>query len=197
MTDSHAEIDEFLEFVSRAGRLEDLPRTGWIASGVQHPESIAAHTYEVALVTLWLADRVDCEVDTARALRIALLHDLSEALLTDLPKPVKESLGDDVVRSAEERAADRLFADLGDDWREAVEAYHRQETPEARVVKAADRIQMMAKSLTYDSQGRGDVRRFWESRETFDDFGFPLVGAIFERLRERWESDDWFPNDFE
>lgn len=177
---------EFFELLEWVERLESLPRTGWLTAGIRQPESVASHSYEVAVVTLWLADRVERSIETERALRIALLHDLAEALLTDLPKPVKTFVGSEVIADAESRAADRILEELGDGWRDAVEEYRDQSSDEARLVKAADRIQMMAKALTYDAQNRGDVRRFWEGREEFGDFGFPLVGEIFRSLRARW-----------
>lgn len=190
------DIESLLRLLSRTDRLERFPRTGWLASGVQQPESVAAHSWEVTVVALWLADHVEAEVDTERVLRIALLHDIGEAMLTDLPRPVKRLVGAGVVEEAEAEAADEILGDGGNRWPEAVEAYREQSTDEARLVKAADRIQMMAKALSYDAQDRGDVSRFWESRESFDDRGFPLVGEIFEALRERWEAGEWYDQDF-
>lgn len=195
--DESDDIEGLLRLLSRADRLERLPRTGWLASGVQQPESVAAHSWEVTLVAAWLADHVERQVDVERVLRTAVLHDIGEAMLTDLPRPVKELVGREAVDDAEGEAVEAILGGLGQGWSDAVEGYRSQSTPEARLVKAADRIQMMAKSLSYDAQGRGDVSRFWSTRDEFDDFGFPLVGAIFERLRERWEADEWFDFGFD
>lgn len=189
--------DELLRFFSRAERLERLPRTGWLVAGVQHPESVAAHGYEVALVALWLADNVDAEIDAEKVLRIALLHDIGEALLTDLPRPVKDFVGEEDVADAEARAREVVLGDVGPGWSEDAESYREQRTAEARIVKAADRIQMLAKSLVYDSQHRGDVERFWEGIEDAGDYGFPLVGRIFDRLEEHWNSGEWYANDLD
>ncbi len=188
--------DELLQLLSRLERLETFPRTGWLTGGVQNPESISAHLYEVAVVTLWLADAVEADIETERALRLALLHDVGEAMLTDLPRPVKHFIGAEAVDEAETEAADTVLGDLGEGWFDAVEEYERLDSPEARLVKAADRIQMLAKSLQYDSQDRGDVDRFWEVDENFRDFGFPLVSDIMDRLREHFERGSWYPNDF-
>ncbi len=191
------DVDNLLRLLSRTDRLERFPRTGWLASGVQDPESVAAHSWEVAIVALWLADHVDEAVDAERVLRIAVLHDIGEAMLTDLPRPVKELVGPERVEEAEGAAVEAVLDGLGEDWSGAVEEYRARSTPEARLVKAADRIQMMAKSVSYDAQGRGDVSRFWSSRDAFDDFGFDLVGEIFDELRRRWEAGEWFEFGFD
>lgn len=197
MPDDETKAEELLRFVSRAGRLEALPRTGWLVAGVDRPESIAAHTYEVALVALWLADHVEADVDAEQVLRIALLHDVGEALLTDLPRPVKEFVGAEEVEEAEAEACRQILEPLGLGWEEAPEAYRDQETPEARIVKAADRLQMLAKSLTYDKQTRGDVERFWENAEVPGADEFPLVEAVYDRLRAHWEDGDWYASDLD
>lgn len=189
--------DELLQLLSRIERLETFPRTGWMTGGVQHPESISSHLYEVAVTTLWLAESVDVEIDTERALRLALLHDVGEAMLTDLPRPVKHMLDAETVEEAEHQAAETVLGALGEGWLDAVEEYEALESPEARLVKAADRIQMLAKSLQYDSQDRGDVDRFWEVEENFRDFGFPLVGDIMDRLKSHFEAGSWYANDFD
>ena len=65
-------------------------------------------------------------------------------------------------------------------------------SPEARIVKAADRIQMLAKALQYRAENRGRTERFFDDRQAFGDFGFQLVGRIFDRLFERFDSGQWF-----
>jgi len=197
MADAADKADELLRFLSRAGRLEALPRTGWLVAGIEKPESVAAHTYEVALVALWLADNVEAEVDAEKVLRIALLHDVGEALLTDLPGPVKDVVGAEEVEEAEAEACREILEPLGGDWTDAPRAYREQDSTEARLVKAGDRLQMLAKSLTYDSQSRGDVRRFWENTDVPGTDEFPLVREIYERLKEHWENGDWYANDLD
>ncbi len=197
MDEDARQADELLRLLSRIGRLESLPRTGWLVAGVADPESVAAHSFEVTLVATWLADHVDQEVDVERVMRIALLHDFGEALLTDLPRPVKELVGAEAVEQAESDAVEKILGGVGDGWLEAAEAYRRQQSPEALLVKAADRIQLLAKSLTYDAQRRGDVEQFWDDPPTVGAAEFPIVEAIFDRLRERWEAGEWYDNELD
>lgn len=187
--------DKLLRLITRADRLESLPRTGWLVGGVVQPESIAAHIYGVAITALWIADTIDEPVDTERVLRIALLHDLGEAITTDLPRPVKQLLGREDVNEAERAAFATIADDAGVPWLDAYEAYTDAEELEARIVKAADRIQMLAKAATYEKQRRGDVSRFFASPDP--DFGIPLVADILQQLRIRRDSGTWFDADLD
>lgn len=185
---------ETLRMMSRIGRMEGLPRTGWIVAGVQNPESVAAHVYEVAVLALWLADRVDEEVDVGRVARIALVHDAGESILTDLPSPVKAEIGHEAVASAESRAVATVFHD-DPLWTDAHADYAEAESPEARLVKAADKIQMLVRALQYERQNRGDVERFFAGR--YSDYGFSLVGEIFDAIRAHHRDGTWYPGDLD
>lgn len=196
-SDAHSDVDSLLELVSRAERLEAFPRTGWQVCGVTDPESVASHTYVVTLVAMWLADRIDESVDVERVLRIALVHDLPEAMLTDLPLPVKRLLGKNNCRRAEDDAARQLFDHAPAPWQTAHDDYRRQKSLEARIVKAADRIQMLAKALQYRAEHRGRTERFFDDRDELDDFDIDLIGAVYDRLYELHEQNEWFPPGFQ
>lgn len=191
----HHPTDALLRFISRLQRLEALPRTGWLVGGVVAPESVAAHVHEVALIAMWLADHIDQPVDTERVLRIALLHDVSESLTTDVPRPVKVLFGAEAFAAAERRATDIVLGDAPPQWREHVEEYASAASLEARIVKAADRIQMLARALAYEAANNGDTHRFWAGEHP--DYGIELVREIVDRLVELHESEGWFPADFD
>src|ERR671916_2692003 len=93
-------------------RLKRLDRTGWVLRGrPPGAESVAAHSYGVALAAMLLADEVRArgvEVDVGRVLRIALLHDLAEARTGDMPRTMARYYSAE-ARHAAERAA---FADM-------------------------------------------------------------------------------------
>ncbi len=198
MSDLKSQASHLLRMLSRMERLESLPRTGWIVSGVHPPESIASHVYMVTLTALWIADSIPDEVHTEKLLRIALLHDASESILTDLAWPVKRFVDPDVLHDAEERAAHTLFEHApNSSWVTSIEDYNENASLEARIVKAADRIQMLAKTLQYQSQGKGDTRRFWQNPRNFEDQGIPLVRAILDELIDMHKNNSWWPANFD
>lgn len=184
--DTRAEVAErILDAILALDPLTDLPRTGWVLRGVAAPESIAAHSFGVALTTMLLVDGLRAEgmaVDGERALRMALVHDAPEAATGDVPMPVKTPALDAALKEAEDALAERLLQPAhAECWREA----EAGETLEARIVKAADKIQMMARALTYGRQRRGDLREFWANPANFRDRGLPLARAVFDALRAR------------
>ena len=157
--------------LGQIGYLKQLPRTGWLLAGIAHPESIADHSFAVALLTLMLAETINLDwaeqglaqpIDVGRAVSLALLHDLAESVLTDLPKRSAELLGADVKHAAEERAMRDLMTDIAGAegfvalWTE----YDAASTPEARLVKDADKLEMVQQSLVYERSGHPDLGEF-------------------------------------
>ncbi len=180
---SNSSPQAFLELLSTLDRLDDLPRTGWLFSGVDRPESIAAHSYGVCLVALWIADHIDEPLDLGQLLRMALLHDIAESMLTDLPRPVKDILGDAALHDAEDLALDRLLqTDTDHPWKRAHDDYRHRQSLEAKIVKAGDQIQMLHKALLYRHRHNAPIDDFFSPRDAFDDHGIALIKDLFDHL---------------
>lgn len=163
----------------------DLPRTGWLLRGVRPCESIADHSYFVAVTVMLLVDALRAEgveVDGEKALRMALVHDAPEAKTGDVPMPQKTPAVDAALEELERAIVARLLPEpQADAWREAEDG----QSLEARIVKAADKIQMMTKALVYDRQQRGDLHEFWENEKNFPDKGLAIAREVHEVLRAR------------
>jgi putative hydrolase of HD superfamily len=140
---------------------------------------------------MWLADAIEEDVDTAEVLRIALLHDLSEAVLTDIPAPAKKHIGAAHIREVESKLTHEMITNMPNSWHRAVDQYFDQTTLESRLVKAADRIQMLAKSCQYRWQNRGNTDRFWTQSQRMEDVP-PVVNEIIERLEDHFRSGTWY-----
>lgn len=177
--------DRIIDTLIRLDPLADLPRTGWLLRGVRPCESVADHSYGVALVTLLLTDALRAEgheVDGERALRMALIHDAPEARTGDVPMPVKTPEAERALDELDAGLARELLPEgLFETWREAEAA----ESLEARIVKAADKLQMMIKAHLYERQHRGELDEFWSNPKNFRDMGIPLARRVYDRLRQR------------
>ena len=135
------------ELARLATLLKEVDRAGWKRVGIDRPESVAAHSWGVALLALL---RCPPELDRQKLLAMAILHDLAELRVGDLTPH-------DGVAKAEkhrrERAAmDELLAhrpDLRALWDEAEEG----RTPEARLLKDLDRADMGVQAERYAELG--------------------------------------------
>lgn len=165
--------------------LADLPRTGWALRGVASCESIAAHSHGVAMCAALIVDALRAEghaVDGEQVLRMALVHDAPEAGIGDIPMPVKTPELDAALTHVEGQLADRFLPES------LAQAWHDQEAGESlesRVVKAADKLQMMTKALVYGRQRRGYLEDFWRNEKNFRDRGLEVVKEAFALLRQR------------
>lgn len=128
--------------------LKALPRAGWVRVGVDRPESVAAHSWGVAWLVLALCPP---DLDRLRALEIAIVHDLPEVRVGDLT-PHDDVTPDD-KHAAELQALEALAEGLPDGerlvalWRE----YEAAQTPEARFVKACDKLDMALQAAAYQA----------------------------------------------
>src|SRR5581483_10618972 len=73
--------DGTLAFLLRAEALKDQPRRGWRRALVARPESVADHAWGVALLATLACPE---GVSRARAVELAILHDVCEAVVGDL-----------------------------------------------------------------------------------------------------------------
>ncbi|UJR82272.1 HD domain-containing protein [Sandaracinus amylolyticus] len=180
-----ARADRIVDTVLGLDTLADLPRTGWLLRGVRPCESIADHSYGVALVVMLLVDALREEgvsVDGERALRMALVHDAPEARTGDVPMPSKTVALDAALHELEASLVERLLPPAQrEDWRVMEEG----QSLEARIVKAADKIQMMIKALSYGHQQRGHLVEFWAHPKNFDDRGIAVAREVFEAICAR------------
>ena len=153
--------------------LDTLPRTGWILRGVQPAESIAGHVLGVAHVALALAPRVEPPLDLARVLAMAIVHDAPEARSGDLPSPAAGHLPTGAKHALDRGLAAEVIAPLSGAALAAFEEYESQATPEARFVKACDRLQLGVRLLGYERAGWRGLTEFWHAIE-------PVAFAEFE-----------------
>lgn len=170
--------------------LEKLPRMGFLLQGVTDPESVAAHCFGVALTAMLMADAIEGPVDAERVVRMALLHEVSEAKVTDLPYRALRYIDPPTKSAAERAVAHDLLGPIGKAYASLWEEFEAAQTLEARIVRAADKIQMMAKVLRYEQEGRGNLADFWINVEfNENDRGLPLARELFAEIRRRHEGD--------
>jgi putative hydrolase of HD superfamily len=170
-------------------RLKRLDRTGWVLRGLAPgAESVAAHSYGVAVTAMLLADEIrsrGAEVNVERVLRMALLHDAAEVRVGDLPRTASEYFGSELRRKAERAAFDDVISALSDGTRELYSAIHQayelRAGLEALIVKAADLIDLLVQAMAFERAGVRGLDEFWDGVLKRD---FGLAAPAAEVIKE-------------
>jgi putative hydrolase of HD superfamily len=182
-------MSALIRYLEQVNHLKVLPRTGWLLAGVRPCESVADHTCAVALLAMTLAATIDAgwaeeglerPLDTGRVLALALVHDLAEAMLTDLPRRSAELVGRETKRAAETTALAAIVAEVpgGDAMAALGQEYADAATPEARLVRDADKLEMVHQALVYAQAGHRTLDEFWEGHR----WHFAATACLYEEL---------------
>ncbi len=161
---SGPDIDRLCGLLLTGNRLKTTARTGWVQRGVPRAESVADHSHGVALAALLLCDLVEETVDRERVLTMAVLHDLPEAVTGDLSLGASRLLPPGAKAAGEAAAMDEAGAGLPffAGWRETWDEFEAQETLEARIVRDADRLDLLCQALVYErTLGTVELDEFW------------------------------------
>jgi 5'-deoxynucleotidase YfbR-like HD superfamily hydrolase len=173
-------------------RLKNLDRTGWTLRGLPNgTESVAAHSFGVSVTAMLLADKLNAQgvsVDIEKILRIALLHDWAETRVGDMPRTATLYFGSEARKKAEAAA----FADVVSDvdaakglYANLYDEYEHRSSLEARLVKAADVLDLLVQVLALERAGARGLDEFWEVAERPD---FNLEGVADQIVQELLQS---------
>ncbi|MCI0525115.1 MAG: HD family hydrolase [Acidobacteria bacterium] len=186
-----------IRFLAELMRLKSAPRIGWLLRGVRDVESVASHSFGVAVIAMLLADRARArgvEVNVERLLRMALLHDLTESRTGDLPSTIKQYFDKASIKAADERIAREMLAELGDLTESYLELwfdYEHRASIESRLVKAADKLDLLVQSREYEKGGARSLQEFWDTADSdFAGLGVDdLISDLIEELKKSREKD--------
>ena len=161
-------MKKLLHLALHAAQLKRIPRMGWLMRGAPlggQPENVAAHSYGVVFLTMLLLDSHEQELDHDLALRMAVLHDLAESLIGDLPKTATHFISKEAKHAAEREAMSDILRQtpFSADYLALWQAYNAAQSAEARIVKDADKLDMMIQAYLYEQAGQRNLHDFWEN----------------------------------
>ena len=171
-------------------RLKRLDRTGWTLRGLPNgTESVAAHSFGVCVTAMLLTDCCKARgvaIDVEKVLRIALLHDWAETRVGDMPRTATLYFGSAARKQAETAAFADIVKPLDTDgsYANLYNDYERRESLEARLVKAADVLDLLIQALALERAGARGLDEFWEVADN-PDFNLEDVAEqiVLELLR--------------
>lgn len=176
-----------LNLLLQANRLKVTPRTGWAVRGVPRFESVADHSHGVALVALMLSDLVDEDLDVQKILAMATIHDLAESVTGDLSLGASRLLPDGAKDQMETAALDELLDGVAfaDKWRGLWREFEDQTSAEAKLVRDADRVDLLTQALFYErTTGSVALEEFWQFAPV-ESFHYPASRDLIRQLMDR------------
>jgi putative hydrolase of HD superfamily len=177
--------DRLVDLLMETATLKRMPRTGWGMRGVPHVESVAEHSFGAAFVAMALAAVLgEGIVDLEKVLIMALLHDLAEVRLTDLPASAIRLIPETVKGQAEAKAIGELLSPLpgGGQMAALWQEFEEGSSPEGRLVRDADKLEMMVQCLCYEQAGSRGLDEFWQAMDQRQ-WHYPLSEELYARLR--------------
>lgn len=131
---------KYLEILHVAERLKDTPRHCTTTKG--RTESVAEHSWRMSLMASLLRHEFP-DLDMDKVVNMCLIHDLGECFTGDIPTFVKT----DADRAAEDALLDQWVKSLPDELSADIAALYdemnAQETAEAKVYKALDKLEAL------------------------------------------------------
>jgi putative hydrolase of HD superfamily len=169
-------------------RLKRLDRTGWTLRGLPNgTESVAAHSFGVSATAMLLADKFVARgipVDVEKVLRIALLHDWAETRVGDMPRTGTLYFGSEARKQAEMAAFRDIVEEVDEPqglYTRLYNDYEHRSSLEARLVKAADVLDLLVQVLALERAGARGLDEFWQVAEQPD---FNLEGEAEQIVHE-------------
>lgn len=136
------------QFLTKCDNLKRVYRTGWLLRGIPPAlaENVASHSHTTAILAFLIALLDNRPIDFTRLLLMALIHDLPEAEIGDIPISAQRNdrKFSNAKREAENNAMETMLALLPQKLREQLRLswtdYMKGESTEAHLVEAADRL---------------------------------------------------------
>ena len=124
--------------------LKSVLRAGWVRAGVKQPESVASHSWGMALLATQLCP---ADLNLQRVLELCILHDVAEVIVGDITPH------DEITIDEKRRLEREAIASMGIDAEEIFHEYEEQSSAESQFVRYLDKLDMALQAEIYEGQG--------------------------------------------
>jgi len=157
-------MEEIAKFLKEAYKLKEIKRKGWIRIGIDEAESVASHSYMVALIAMLIGDKLNLNVE--KLIKMALLHDIGEAIIGDIT-PYEMSKEEKLKK--EKEAVRELCSMLGNEYYEIWLEFAYRKSNEAKLLQEIDKIDMILQAKEYGKKyGMEKLKEFLENENEIE-----------------------------
>lgn len=165
-------MEDIVKFIHEVGSLKLLPRSGWLKLGIKLPESVAEHSFRVAVIAFILALKSGESIEKAcKAATAALFHDLHETRTMDIHKLARRYVDYDESRAREDQLS----------WMEAKPDFSDVEI----YVEDADKLELAFQAVEYSDQSSYAIK-FAENVEVRTEIAREIYRILMEKKDPVW-----------
>ncbi|XP_061985081.1 uncharacterized protein LOC133704301 [Populus nigra] len=169
-----------IDFLTLCHRLKTTKRKGWINHGIKGPESIADHMYRMSLMALIVGDLPG--VNRERCIKIAIVHDIAEAIVGDITP--SDGVPKQEKSRREQAALNEMCKVLGggmraEEIKELWSEYENNASLEANLIKDFDKVEMILQALEYEM----------EHGKVLDEFFLSTAGKFQTEIGKSWAAE--------
>ena len=146
-----------IEFLFEMGTLKNVQRSWQQFVGMECANNLE-HSFRVAFIALLIA-RMEGVTNEEKILKMALIHDLAEARVSDLNYMHKVYTKGDEDRAANDMLRGTSFVDF---FKDILKEYEMRKSPEARIVKDADNLDVDVEMKEFEERG-SQLPRKWDA----------------------------------
>jgi len=167
-------MEELLNFFIEIGKLKRKKRRGWILREIKDPETIASHTFRMAIIAWLLGEKKKLNIN--KILKMSLIHDLCEIYAGDTTpydefRPKEKKQWKEILKKwprlsrgekekiflekykKENEALEKLIFKLPSSLKKEIRSlwadYEKGLTREGRFVRQVDRVENLLQALEY------------------------------------------------
>lgn len=141
------------DFFYLVSELKKIPRKGWKTKvGIEHPESVADHSYSTAIMAMVLSDSK--KFDTEKVIKMALLHDLAESITGDFtPDEISKNNKNAIENETMSEILSKLPKEIENEYQLIWREYTEGITKESILLHDVDKLEMAIQAAKYSSEG--------------------------------------------
>lgn len=167
---------DIFKLLTIAEKLKSELRHSWLSCGRQ--ESVAEHSWRLALMVMLFAPHMSQPINLEKALQVAIIHDLVEGLVGDIPSFDAQTADAKAQKTAREQQAmadikNLLHNATGNHISELWYEFENSESYEAKFVQALDKLECKLQHIeadiaTWNEQERAMAFEWQGERYEFD-----------------------------
>ncbi len=180
------DIESVITFIKLTENLKNELRHSWTSKGRQ--ESVADHSWRLSLLVLVCSKYIDTEIDLEKALKMAIIHDLSEVFCGDQHfldvHRTKHSLA--ARKKQEDQSIRSLLSMLGAHFQDFIslwDEFEKRQVPEAQLVYFLDKLEVciqhnQAPITSWTAEEIDSIGDYYDNLQPGDPFLCELLSKV-------------------